>query len=117
MSDAWERLCEAVGATPETVFVGYKLVTRQSDPPAYLRPPNRERKRAIILAALGKRCRGYRYRNELDYDLPADVRDIRREWEWFDRFRVLHVGGLDIDTAARQVNEEQAGARTDPPRR
>ena len=27
MSDAWERLCESVGETPETVFAGYTLVT------------------------------------------------------------------------------------------
>jgi hypothetical protein len=74
MSDAWARLCESVGETPETVFAGYKLVTRQPDPPAYLRPPNRKRWRGLIRAALGPKYRtGWQYRIAVAHRLDPSM--------------------------------------------
>ena len=108
MSDAWARLCESVGATPETVFPGYTLVGKQPRPPAYLRKPNRTRKRGIIRAALGKRACGWQYRVELDNWPPAHIGDIRKDQLWFARFWDLHRGGIDVCAAARQANEEEA---------
>lgn len=130
MNDAWARLCESVGATPETVFAGYKIVEQgvnpwnlaqvwfppniqvlrkyRQDPPAYLRKPNRTRWRGIIRAALGKRACGWAYRTELSYWPPEQVSDIRKELAWFDRFWELHGEGLNIRDAAKQTNEEFA---------
>lgn len=90
MSDAWERLCKAVGATPETVFPGYTLVGKQPNPPAYLRKPNRKRWRGIIRAALGRAwSRSWRYRmtKSLGRHWPhmGYIKHLRRQHEIIQR--------------------------------
>ena len=104
------RLCEAVGMQ----YANWVVSTDPFEcpqPPAYLRKPNRIRKRGIIRAALGKRACGWQYRVELDNWPRAHIGDIRRDQLWFARFWDLHRGGMDICAAARQANEEEAETR------
>lgn len=74
MSDAWARLCESVGETPETVLPGYALVGKQPEPPAYLRKPERKRWRGLIRAALGPKYRtGWQYRIAVEHRLDPSM--------------------------------------------
>lgn len=75
------RLCEAVGMQ----YANLVVVTDSPQPPAYLRPPTRKRKRAIIRAALGRECsaRWYRFHVANRHDGPA----VRRHMAEMEEYR------------------------------
>lgn len=102
MSDAWERLCEAVGVSVDDVFGGYTLV--RYDPPAYLRPPNRKRWRGLIRAALGPKYRtGWQYRIAVAHTrlCRSICRIMRREGGKVHRRCFTVTTGVDLDSSSR----------------